>query len=450
MMAFKREPTISVGILSGKYVNFELYGDFKVEGFKQTFRGIFFATVAENKIICKGGKDKFEITNEIIFEPQDSISDSFLIRDVTIGVRFHWERKEKQRFLGSLKLLREKDKIWVINIIPIEQYLASVISSEMNAKSSVELLKAHAIISRSWFFAQSEKSKSQKKKIEKPSPALQSEVEIIKWQGREDHKLFDVCADDHCQRYQGITKVSTEAVAKAIEQTYGLILTSENKICDTRYSKSCGGITEAFENVWEPVKHKYLVSVIDYKYDPENYDIDFSYELNARKWILGNSPAFCSSPDEKILPQVLPEFDQETKDFYRWKVDYTQSELSKIIREKTGIDFGDIKDLVPLERGKSARLIKLKIEGSKKSMVIGKELEIRRALSYTHLYSSAITIEKSEEINGVPQKFTLHGAGWGHGVGLCQIGAAVMAAQGYMFDEILFHYFKDVRLKKVY
>jgi len=450
MIASKKEPIISIGILSDKNVNFELYGDFNVEGFKQTFSGIFFATVANNRIICREGKDKIEISNEIVFEPQDPISDSFLVKDVTIGVRFHWERKEKQRFIGSLKLLRENNKLWVINIIPVEQYLASVISSEMSAKGTLELLKAHAIISRSWLLAQIEKSKSLKKKSEKVPPILQSEGEIIKWQGREDHKLFNVCADDHCQRYQGVTKVSSETATKAIEQTYGLALTSGNKICDARYSKACGGITEAYENVWEPVKHEYLSSIIDYKYEPENYDIDFSKEQNTRKWILGNPYAFCNTTDEKILSQVLTDYDQETKDFYRWKVDYAQSELSKLIREKTGIDFGDIKDLIPLERGKSSRLIKLKVEGSKKSLIVGKELEIRRILSSTHLYSSAIVIDKFDEINGVPQKFTLLGAGWGHGVGFCQIGAAVMAAQGYMFDEILLHYFKDARLKKVY
>ena len=450
MIGPKKEPVISIGILPGKYVNFELYGDFNVEGFKQTFSGIFSAAVVNDRIVCTGEKDKLEITNEIVFEPQDQISDSFLVKDVVIGVKFHWERKEKQRFTGSLKLLRENNKLWVINILPVEQYLASVISSEMSAKSSVELLKAHAIISRSWLFAQIEKSKSAKKKSEKHSPVLKREGEIIKWQDREDHKLFDVCADDHCQRYQGVTKVSTETALQAIQQTYGLVLTSENKICDARYSKSCGGITEAFENVWEPVKHEYLSSIIDYKYEPENYDIDFSKEPNAGKWILGNPPAFCNTLDEKILLQVLPDFDQETHDFYRWKVDYSQSELSKLIKDKTGIEFGNIIDLIPLERGKSARLIKLKIEGSKKSLIIGKELEIRRTLSSTHLYSSAIVIDKSDEIDGVPQKFSISGAGWGHGVGFCQIGGAVMATQGYMFDEILLHYFKDARLKKIY
>ena len=445
-----KEPLINIGILSEKQINFELYGDYKVEGFKNTFSGRFTAEIKDDHFICRGNGNNIKVTNEIIFEPGFLSIDSFLILDVPIGIKFHWERKEKQRFMGSLKLLKEGDKIWVINIIPISMYLTSVISSEMSAKSSLQLLKAHAIVSRSWLLAQIEKAKSIKDKNEKYITSFQNENEIIRWMDREDHLLFDVCADDHCQRYQGITKISTENAKRAIEETKGIVLTYNDKICDTRYSKCCGGVSEAYENVWEPVKHEYLSPIVDYKFEQENYNLDFSSEVNVRKWIKGNPPAFCNNSDEKILTQVLVDFDQETKDFYRWKIEYTQEEIKKIISSKSGIDFGDIIDLQPVERGESARLIKMKIVGSKKSLIIGKELEIRKILSESHLYSSAIIIDKENIVDNVPQKFIIYGAGWGHGVGLCQIGAAVMAAQGYQFDEILLHYFKNAKLKKIY
>ena len=377
-------------------------------------------------------------------------TDSFIIKDVVIGVKFHWERKEKQRFQGSLKLKRINDKIVVINIIPIEKYLVSVISSEMSSKSSIQLLKSHAIVSRSWILAQLEKKNLAEKQNENNPTSFESEDEIIKWYDRQEHQLFDVCADDHCQRYQGVTKIFSNTALNAIEETRGIVLTYDDTICDTRYSKSCGGVTESFQNVWEPKDYKYLSSVVDYKYYPENYNLHFSDENIARKWIKGNPSGYCNTSDQKILSQILLDFDQETKDFYRWKVEYSQKELSGIIKSKSNIDFGEIIDLVPVERGDSSRLIKLKIIGTKKILTIGKELEIRRILSPSHLYSSAIIIDKNDIQNNIPQKFVISGAGWGHGVGLCQIGASVMASIGHQFDEILLHYFKDAKLKKIY
>lgn len=450
MITIEQEPNISVGILSEKQIEFELHGDFKSYGMRQTFSGKFTAEVKDDRIVCRGDEEKIEISDEITFEPQNPSVESFLLKEVTIGVKFHWERKEKERFTGQLKLKKDEGKITAINILPIESYLVSVISSEMSAKSSLQLLKAHAIISRSWLLSQIEKSRLLKTEKQSYASSFESEAEHIKWYGREDHKLFDVCADDHCQRYQGITKVFTEGARQAVKQTAGVVLVSGQDICDTRYSKSCGGISESFGNVWEPVNYDYLSSIVDYKFEPENYNRDFSNELNARKWIKNNPPAFCNTKDKKILSQVLLDYDQETTDFYRWKVEYTQQEIAALISGNTGIDFGDILDLVPLERGDSARLIKLKITGSKKTLTIGKELEIRRVLSKSHLYSSAIVITKENIENGVPQKFILNGAGWGHGVGLCQIGAAVMAAKGYQFDEILMHYFHNAKLNKIY
>lgn len=445
-----REPYVSVGILTSKTIRFELYGEFSVYGFNKTFSGRFTAEAKANKIILTGDNDKLEVINEIIFEPGEPVSESFLIRDVVIGVKFHWERKEKQRFTHTLKIISNNGAITAINIIPIERYLTSVISSEMSAKCSLEMLKATAVVSRSWMLAQMEKSRSLKEKDKKYNSTYSSDTEFIKWYDREDHLLFDVCADDHCQRYQGVTKVTTAAARRAVDETAGIVLLSDNKILDARFSKACGGISESFENVWEPVKHKSLTSIFDYKFEADDYKTDFSNEENAVKWIKGNPPAFCNTNDEKILNQILLDYDQETKDFYRWKVEYTQQELSTLLKEKTGIDFGNIIDLVPVERGLSSRLIKLKIIGTNRTLTIGKELEIRRILSKTHLYSSAIVVEKYDIKDNIPGRFEIFGAGWGHGVGLCQIGAAVMAEQGYQFDEIVIHYFKGAVLKKIY
>jgi len=450
MLGYESEPLISIGILTDKKIKFELYGDFSSFGFKHFFSGRFEAELVNDRIICKSDSGKIEITDEIIFEPQEPESDSFLLRDVLIGVKFHWERREKQRFTHSLKLIKDDGKIVAINIIPIEKYLTSVISSEMSAHCSLPMLKATAVVSRSWLLAQIEKSKSIKSEHTNYKSIYQTEDELIKWYDREDHKLFDVCADDHCQRYQGVTKVTSEAAKKAVEQTAGIVLLVGDHILDARFSKSCGGISESFENVWEPVKHPCLTSVYDYKFIADDFDDDFSKEENAKKWIKGNPPAFCNTQDPKILNQILLDYDQETKDFYRWKIDFTQSQLSDLIKRKSGIDFGLIKDLVPIQRGFSSRIIKLKIVGTKKTLTIGKELEIRRTLSETHLYSSAFYVEKFGDLDGVPEKFLLYGAGWGHGVGLCQIGSAVMAEQGYQFDEILIHYFKGAKLKKIY
>lgn len=450
MLGYDSEPLISVGILSDVKIKFELYGEYSSFGFKHFFSGIYEAELVNDRIICKGDKDKIEITDEIIFEPQEPDNESFLIRDVVIGVKFHWERKEKQRFTHSLKLIKDNGKITAVNIVPIEKYLMSVISSEMSAKCSMQMLKATAVVSRSWLLAQIEKSKSIKSEHANYKTVYQTEDELIRWYDREDHKLFDVCADDHCQRYQGVTKMTSEVARKAVEQTSGVVLLEDGKILDARFSKSCGGISESFENVWEPVKHPSLSAIYDYKFIADDFDDDFSKEINAAKWIKGNPPAFCNTSDPKILNQILLDYDQETKDFYRWKVEFTQSQISDLIKRKSGIDFGLIKDLIPVERGFSSRLVKLKIVGTKKTLIIGKELEIRRTLSETHLYSSAFIVEKIGEVDGVPQNFVLRGAGWGHGAGLCQIGAAVMAEQGYQFDEIATHYFKGAELKKIY
>lgn len=442
-------PKINIGILTEKQIVFELYGDFKIYGMKKNFSGRFKAELSGNRIICKGGKDTIESINELVFEPGDPAVDSFFIPNVTIGEHFHWQRIEKQRFMGAIKLLKSDDKIVVINTLPIEDYLLSVISSEMSSKSSLQLLKAHAVVSRSWTLAQLQIKENSSSNLNSGHQTINAE-EIIKWSDRKQHTLFDVCADDHCQRYQGIRKITTTKAKQAIDESKGLVLISEGKVCDSRYSKCCGGITESFENVWEQIKYDYLSSVCDYKFEPENYNTDFTVEANSKKWIRGTPPAFCSTKDLSILNQILIDYDRETKDFYRWNVEYTQDEINELIKTKSGIDFGKIKDLIPIERGYSSRIIKLKIVGTQKTLIIGKELEIRRILSPSHLYSSAIYFEKKDVVDGIPQRFIIYGAGWGHGVGMCQIGAAVMASQGYQFDEILLHYFRNAKIQKIY
>jgi SpoIID/LytB domain protein len=442
------EPNVTVAILSEKEVEFDLYGDFKNTSTGDLLNGKCKAKYKDDLIyLFSEGKD-FEPQKEIILNPTEPSSESFLLKNVTIGLQFHWEQKQNQRFVGALKIIIEDNKLTVINIVPVEQYLISVISSEMSATSSIELLKAHAIISRSWLLAQMEKRK--KISDQKYVSEIVTDEEIIKWYDREDHVLYDVCADDHCQRYQGVTKLHAHNAERAVRETKGSVLMYNENICDARFSKSCGGISESFENVWEDVEHPYLQSIIDYKFEPDEYETDLTNEDAAIKWITSSPPAFCNTTDEKILEQVLNNYDRKTKDFYRWKVEYTQEELSNLIKEKSGIDFGKIIDLIPIERGYSGRLIKLKIVGTNKTLTIGKELEIRKVLSTSHLYSSAFVIEQENVEDSIPQKFILIGAGWGHGVGLCQIGAAVMGELGYKFDEILLHYFKNAQIKKIY
>ncbi len=444
------EPNVTVAILTAPEIKFELYGNFKSDENDTIFNGKYSASIENDLVKITKGDKSFTFEKPVTFVPQEYESDSFLLKDVIIGIQFHWEQKENQRFRGSLKLIKENDHIIAVNSIPSEDYLTSVISSEMSATSSVEFLKAHSIISRSWLFAQIQKSKKLLDAKNNYKSVLETDEEYIRWYDREDHTLFDVCADDHCQRYQGMTKQHAHNAHAAVAETRGLILDYNGEICDARFSKSCGGISESFTNVWEPVEHPYLTKVVDYKFQPDNFDLDLSIEKNAAKWITNDPPAFCNTKDDRILSQVLNDYDLKTKDFYRWQVEYTQEEIAGLINKKSGFDFGEIKDIIPVLRGDSGRLIKVKIVGSKMTKIIGKELEIRRILSKSHLYSSAFVVTKSDIQNEIPQKFILRGAGWGHGVGLCQIGAAVMSDMGYNFDEILLHYFRGAKIKKVY
>lgn len=435
MKKYDSQPTIQVGILKQTEIKFILRGEFVVNGGTEIVSGEGSVALSDGKILYKG--NRYE---SLLFSSADEES-SFDLVDVVIGIHFHWERKETQRFKGALKFILLDGELQAINIVPTEDYLTSVISSEMSATSSLELLKAHAVISRSWLL-----NKLEDRLEEKHSDAMViTDEKIIRWYDHQDHTHFDVCADDHCQRYQGITKASTQAVREAIKATFGEVLTYDGKICDARFYKACGGATELFENCWEEVHHPYLLPVAD----AANLTLpDLTQEAEARKWILSAPTAYCNTTDRLVLSQVLNNYDQETPDFYRWRVAYSQKELSELIGEKMGIDFGEIVDLIPLKRGASARIIELKVVGTKRTVVIGKELEIRKALSKSHLYSSAFVVDKEENDGSV--RFVLRGAGWGHGVGLCQIGAAVMASQGIGYQTILSHYYPHSELTKRY
>lgn len=428
-------PEISVGILSATRIEFILDGEFNFEG--RTYAGKHQIEYADGKILFNGQPfDKVQL----IPKSENSI---FTLLDVVIGIGFHWERKESQRFEGKLEFIVEGEKITAINRIPIESYLISVISSEMNATSSLELLKAHAVISRSWMLSQIEKKNNLEQSNTAYTSDTRTETEWIKWWDREDHANFDVCADDHCQRYQGITRASTslEAVKAAVNSTHGILLTFDGKICDARFSKCCGGAVEEFDNCWEPVKHPYLTKL----YDNSNGVLpNLSVNANAEEWIRTSPEAFCNSKEAEVLSQVLNNYDQETADFYRWKVEYTTKQITDLAKRKIGVDFGEIQELLPLERGTSGRILRLKVVGKLKTLILGKELLIRKAFSESHLYSSAFVVDKTSD------GFVLTGAGWGHGVGLCQIGAAVMAHKGYSYNEILNHYFPNALVQKIY
>ena len=445
-----KQPNVNVGIVSGQKIHFSLNKPYLAKG--EMVTGEQEVAFSEGGILWNGNQ-----YSSLTFHPQ-SADASFSLSDVTIGVNFHWERKETQTFLGTLHFVVESDKICAINELPVERYLESVISSEMSATSSLELLKAHAVISRSWLLAQMKKRREVAESGNNFFSFVKKDDRLIRWYDREDHTIFDVCADDHCQRYQGITKETSPHVAEAIRQTKGQILMDGDDICDARFSKCCGGVTEEFQYCWEDTPKNYLSSVRDIIQGVKSVGStapaplpSLQDEAAADAWFRSNPPAFCNTTDKKILSQVLNDYDQETADFYRWKVTLTQEKLKQLLDEKLKMNFGDILDLQAEERGKSGRISKLRIVGTEKTFVIGKELEIRRALSDTHLYSSAFVVDRCDiDEKGVPQRFDIIGAGWGHGVGLCQIGAAVMGEEGFDYDAILLHYYQGAEIKKVY
>ena len=414
------EPEIQVGLLSNPDIRFTLQGNYHVVAPKGNPVPTKKIVEGEQRVYMDNGLIQWngDIFKELLFFPIEPDKNLIKVKNVMIGKQFHWQQQEDQSFQGTLHLIIEEGKITAINIISTERYLTSVISSEMSAMASIELLKAHAVISRSWLLAQLTAQKNDNNS----SCGTENDEEIVRWYNRSAHQHYDVCADDHCQRYQGVTKVTTDVAKEAVEQTRGEILIYNGEICDTRFSKCCGGMTEKFSTCWEDKDYPYLTNVID---------------------------PYCGMANQQILRQVMVNYDQQTTDFYRWTVTYSQQELHDLIMAKTGIDFGDIIDLEPLARGTSGRIYRLKIVGSKRSLIIGKELEIRKALSTSHLFSSAFEVKKQGE-GSVPEQFTLEGTGWGHGVGLCQIGAAVMGEKGFKYKEILLHYYQGAKVERIY
>ena len=440
MGSVKSQPKITVGVMDGQTeVSGRLDGNFRRDEFGPV-SGRFSARTETETIVLTGEANR-EICRSRSIRLTGQEGSAFSLFNVTIGNRFHWERTEDQTFHGDLILCLQKDgTISAINEISLENYLASVISSEMRGDAPMEFLKTHAILSRSWLLAALDRKKKQNKRSTPVSQTTRKRGEVIRWYDREDHELFDVCADDHCQRYQGITKIQSERAEEAVRETLGTVITHQDEICDARYSKACGGITEDFDTAWENKRVPYLRSISD----ASVLHRPITTEEEASAWILSNPEAYCCTKDERLLEKILPDFDRETKGFFRWKVEYSRTELEEILREKSGFDFGTLQEIIPLDRGASGRISRLRIVGSERSMVVGKELEIRRWLSRTHLYSSAFIVKLDGE------RLIFHGAGWGHGVGLCQIGAAVMATRGFSAGEILNHYFRGVEIKKIY
>ena len=417
----RTQPKIEVGILAAPEITFEIISD----------------GAGPQKVSYREGKIDYNgmLYDELEFEAP-SISSlfaepSFILHDVTIGIGFHWERKQEERFAGCLKFIVDGGKVQAVNVIGVEDYLLSVIASEMKATASPEFLKAHAVISRSWVMAQIEKRKAGKPVCSGPdfkgTPSLvtwldsrQADTapdspvrEIRRWFDHEDHHHFDVCADDHCQRYQGLTFAVGEAVREAIDETWGQVLRYNGELVDARFSKCCGGRSERFSAAWEDVDYPYLT-------------------VHEDPW--------CNTRDEAVLQQVLNDYDLETKDFHDWEVRYGVEELSALFAERSGEDVGLITAIEPLERGVSGRITRLRVTGTKGAVIIGKELIIRKFFSRSHLYSSWF------DVNFEGAQVVFRGHGWGHGVGLCQIGAAVMAASGKSYRDILQFYYPGTTL----
>ena len=450
-----REPTLAVGLLPA------------VEQAELVLRGGFEAVWGERRRDLPGdvellatadgpglnleteGGDFIAYGADVELRPT-SPEASFELRGMTVGVKFHWEHTEDLRFSGSAMLLARGGRLHVINRVPLEQYLVSVISSEMSAACPSALLRAHAVISRSWLLAQLQgkgEAPAAPTWMEPPEPRAGDRVRIWRWYDREDHADFDVCADDHCQRYQGVTRAFSPEASAAVAATRGLVLVSDGGVCDARFSKCCGGITELFSNAWGDQDLPYLQAFVDGEVD---VGFPLTDEEAAHAFLLGSPDVYCNTADPELLARLLPDIDHGTDDFFRWTATLTQGELRELIERKAGLDVGPIRALRPLRRGPSGRLVELEILGDLHELVLGKELEIRRVLSTTHLYSSAFVVEAQGQLDGVPERFVLKGGGWGHGVGLCQIGAAVMADRGFSHDQILAHYYRGAELTELY
>jgi len=445
LVTLDQEPTIRIGLIAGaREVRFELAGSFIRSDGTSLGEGEYIASAARGVAMLDGDSAGPEIT----LSPSEFGSSRFTVHGVKIGIDFHWEREESQQFQGALRLVADGDSLTLINELPLESYLICVISSEMSASCPEELLRAHAVVSRSWLLAQLKKPQTTQAKVQPENAG----DELIRWYDRESHRGFDICADDHCQRYQGIGKAFSQSAFEAVRDTRGKVLVYDGEICDARYSKSCGGMTEVYRAAWEEKDVPYLKSVYDVPgSEPSGYRMPLSTEANAEAWIMSSPAAYCGTVSPELLSRIVPAFDQETQDFYRWRVALSQEELMDLLRTKVGEDFGRVRALEPVERGESGRIIRLRVVGERRTLVIGKELEIRRALSRSHLYSSAFVVRSEQgPLSDYPARFALIGAGWGHGVGMCQIGAAMMADLGHTHEEVLSHYFNNAQVEDLY
>jgi len=442
------EPVIKVGILKAPVIRLRLRGPFHPEPAGRPVTGELEARIVDHGVEVLSGDRLVGSGKTLRIIPDEPSSGHFMAMGVVIGIGFHWEKKEDQVFRGSIRFTEEDGEVRLVNEVPAEEYLASVISSEMNASGPPEMLKAHAIISRSWLLSMADGTASGPKRRVADGQIV-SEKTVLRWYDREDHQGFHVCADDHCQRYQGFARTGDPRVRRAVEETKGQVLVHSGGLCDARYSKCCGGVTERFETCWEPVARSCLESIPD-RPGADSISIDLTKEEAAAAFIRGRPEAFCNTGDSDLISQVLNDYDHPGGGNFRWEVRYGQEELSAIVSKKSGMDLGAIAGMEPVERGPSGRLVRLRIVGSRRTVVVGKELEIRRWLSPSHLYSSAFIVEMGAFRKGIPESFVLHGAGWGHGVGLCQIGAAVMASGGYGHRDILKHYYRGAKIEQRY
>jgi len=433
-----QEPQIAVGVIADKpAIRFRLHGSFVDDNGQSWPAGNYLAEAATGGVRISGPRS--DCAPELRLAPA-STTDPFSLL-ATIGIDFHWQRDEEQRFAGGLRIIGDGAKLTAVNEVPLETYLASVICSEMSAGSPPEFLRSHAIISRSWLLAQL---------VPRGATAMPTDApgERIRWYDRDAHLDFDVCADDHCQRYQGLTRITSPWVAAAVQDTRGQVLTHGGAVCDARFYKCCGGVTEDFRVAWADTAVPYLVPVRDAS-DQALPTPALTDEAAVRAFIAGEPPAFCNCRDAALLSSILPSYDQETADFYRWRVHLSADAARALIQKKLGVDVGRVLALTPVSRGRSGRIDRLRIVGEQQTLVVGKELEIRRALSESHLYSSAFVVDTEGE-PARPDAFVLRGAGWGHGVGLCQIGAAAMAAQGHDHRRILAHYYPGTQIEQWY
>jgi stage II sporulation protein D len=436
------EPEIKVALLQNyREAKITLNGNFQLSDGSDITGFLNIRSIPGAVILSDASGAQLAGSREVFLAAQENSTFSL---EVKIGIDFHWQQTQKQTFRGGILVQINPDSSFnFINNISLEDYITSVISSEMSAAAPLEFLKAQAITARSWLVAMLDRKK---RNVHAPRIDDAEDDEIIRWYDTNDHSLFDVCADDHCQRYQGITRITSANAAKAVQATHGIYLVYDNVICDARYYKACGGRTEIFPTAWEDKNLPFLQSISDSATGLPPLDS----EEEVRNWLTERPPAYCNTRDKTLLGRILPFFDQETIDFYRWQVSYVREELEEILYKKSGIDFGTLQNLTPVKRGPSGRISKLKIEGTKRTVIVGKELEIRRWLSPSHLLSSAFVVSTQHSQTGAVECFILDGGGWGHGVGLCQIGAAVMASRGFKAENILAHYFVHSRMQKLY